>query len=216
MPKHGEHYGNNEVNENNEQKAEQASHFENESKYKLKSSERYEANKYNYETDNRGRITHCEGTLRLEPQNGRNTYAQLKAGGEDRRKGNAEGESKDDGGHLIGRRFGGSKELDNMIAQDSHLNRSEYKAMEDDWEGYLKQKNEDGSSKYNVKVDIRCKYKDIREETQQRDSQRPSDLFVYSKVTDSNGNTVDKKIYHFKNEADNNQRIREMNSKESK
>jgi len=214
MPKHGEFYDNKEINENKDQRTEQTSHFE--SKYKLKSSERYESNGYNYETDKHGRITHCDGTLRLDSQNDRNTYAQRKAGGEDRHLGKTKGEGKDDGGHLIGRRFGGSKELDNMVAQDSHLNRSEYKKMENDWEGYLEQKNEDGSSKYKVNVDIRCKYKDIREETQQRDSQRPSDIFVYSKVTDNNGNVVDKKVYHFKNEAENNQRIREMSSRGDK
>ncbi len=210
MPKFGENYDNKEANDNVEQKAELPSHFEENNKYKLKSSERYEANGYKYETDKRGRITHCEGTLRLDPENDRNSYAQLKAGGEDRRHGEAEGEGKDDGGHLIGRRFGGSKELDNIVAQDSHLNRKEYKAMENEWKEYLEQKNPDGSQKYNVDVDIRCKYKDVREETNQRDSQRPSDIYVYSKVTDDKGNVVDKKIYHFKNEPEDNQRIREM------
>ena len=208
MPKFGESYESKTENDSGEQKREQSSHFE--SRYKLKASEKYEAGGYNYETDKQGRITHCDGKLRLDPNTERNAYAQLKAGGEDRHRGKLEGEGKDDGGHLIGRRFGGSKELDNMIAQDSHLNRGEYKAMENAWEGYLEAKNEDGSPKYNVEVDIRCKYKDVREETQQRDSQRPSDIFVYSKVTDSSGNVVDKKIYHFKNEAEDNQRIREM------
>ena len=35
--------------------------------------------------------------------------------------------SKDEGGHLIGRRFGGSEKVDNLVPMDSHVNGVEYK-----------------------------------------------------------------------------------------
>lgn len=223
--KHGESYGAKESGEQGEsreqsesreaQEAKLPEHFE--SKYKLKEqAQEYESGNYKYETDKQGRIKKCYGELSLQPESERNIYAQRKAGGEDRRRGTLEGEGKDDGGHLIGRRFGGSAEVDNIIAQDSKLNRGEYKRMEDDWQKRLEEKDEVGNSKYKVEVDIRCKYNDVKEETQRKDSQRPSDIFVYSKVTDREGNVVDKKIYHFKNESDPDTHVRNMNKEEKK
>lgn len=206
----GENYGSKEVAENKEQKQELPDHFE--KKYKLKEeAQEYEAGegKYKYETDKQGRIKRCYGDLELHPENERNNYAQLKAGGEDRRTGEIKG--KDDGGHLIGRRFGGSAEIDNIVAQDSKLNRGEYKKMEDSWENYLNEKDENGEQKYHVNVDIRCKYNDVKEETGKKDSERPSEIFVYSKVTDKEGNVVEKQVYRFKNEPDQETRVRDMN-----
>lgn len=58
---------------------------------------------------------------------------------------------------MIGRRFDGSDEVDNIVIQDSKLNRGEYKKMEDNWENYLKKTDENGEQKYHVNVDIRCK-----------------------------------------------------------
>lgn len=185
-----EHYESKESKDNKETQIETQEHDKN----KLQSSERYDSNGYHYETDKQGRIKHCEGTLRLEKNNERNPYAQLKAGGEDRRRDGDDARGKDDGGHLIGRRFGGSKDLDNLIAQNSRFNRGEYKSMEDDWQKRLEEKNDDGSSKYKVDVDIRCKYKG--------DSERPDVVYVYSKVTDSDGNVVEKKVYRYHNESE--------------
>ena len=218
MPgRHGESYDsreNAERSENREAQREQLpEHFQ--SKYELKEkAQEYESGDYKYETDRQGRIKRCYGKLRLEPETDRNNYAQLKAGGEDRRRGEKEGESKDDGGHLIARRFGGSAEIDNIIAQDSKLNRGEYKKMEDDWQKRLEEKDEHGGNKYDVEVDIRCKYNDVKEDTHKKDSQRPSDIFVYSKVTDRQGNVVEKKIYHFKNESDPDTHIRNVRKEE--
>jgi len=140
------------------------SHFA--STYTLKPNEQYEANDYSYETDRCGRIKHCEGTLRLEDGK-RNTDHQVKAGGEFRLE-------NDEGGHLIGRRFGGSEKVDNIVPMDGHVNRVEYKELEDDWAKELEKGNR-------VDVKINCKY--------EGDSTRPTAFVVKYQVTDQDGFT---------------------------
>jgi len=204
---HGENYERHDApdeKENQEAKregreSELPAHFE--SRYKLKASERYEANGYNYETDKLGRIKRAEGTLRLENENKADPNSQRMAGGDDRRRKDDGWESVDDGGHYFARRFGGSEKIDNLFAQDRHLNRSEYKKMENEFEAKLKERNEDGSQKYKVDVRIDSKYKG--------DSERPSTIFVRAKYTDSDGN-VERKVYMFKNEADDNTRVKNL------
>ncbi|MCO7136512.1 DNA/RNA non-specific endonuclease [[Clostridium] leptum] len=154
-------------------KKEMADHFE--STYSLKPDEKYEANQYRYETDKLGRIEKCEGTIRLE-KGKINPNHQSKAGGESR-------EMEDDGGHLIARRFGGSEKVDNIVPMDRHLNRGEYKKMENEWAN----KVEDGST---VDVKIRCKY--------EKDSQRPSEIIVRYQVTDETGYSY-REVRRFKN-----------------
>lgn len=56
----------------------------------------------------------------------RNPAAQLQAGGDSR-------EGTDDGGHLIATQFGGSPGLDNLVAENSFINRSQYKQLENAW-----------------------------------------------------------------------------------
>lgn len=140
------------------------SHFA--STYSLKPNEQYEVNHYSYETDRYGRIKRCEGTLRLEDGK-RNTDHQAKAGGEYRLE-------TDEGGHLIGRRFGGSEKIDNIVPMDGHVNRIEYKELEDDWAQELQKGN-------NVDVKVRCKYEE--------GSTRPTAFVVKYKVTDQEGFT---------------------------
>ena len=67
----------------------------------------------------------AEGVLGNEPGK-RNLSDQRTVGGEDRRP-------TDDGGHLIGSRFHGSGNLENLEAQDRNLNRGSYKQMENRW-----------------------------------------------------------------------------------
>jgi len=76
----------------------------------------------------------------------RNPYAQRTVGGADRMP-------TDDGGHLIGKKFNGSGQIDNLAPQNSGINRSggEWYKMEQNWAGALK---EDSS----VKVDISPNY----------------------------------------------------------
>ena len=185
--------------ETRREKSELPDHFE--SRYKLKASERYEANGYSYETDKRGRIVRAEGTLRLDKETKADPASQKMAGGDSRHTKEGEWESVDDGGHYFARRFGGSEKIDNLFAQDRHFNRSEYKKMENEFESKLQETNEDGSRKYNVDVRIDSKY--------EGDSERPSTIFVRAKYTDSQGN-VERKIYMFKNEADPQTRVRNL------
>lgn len=139
-------------------------HFE--STYTLKPNEKYEANQYRYETDRYGRITQCEGTLRLEDGK-RNTDHQTRAGGEYRLE-------KDEGGHLIGKRFGGSEKLDNIVAMDYDVNHGEYLDIENDWAEELADKNQ-------VDVKITCLY--------EGESTRPSAFIVKYRVTYKDGST---------------------------
>ncbi|MFI2130893.1 DNA/RNA non-specific endonuclease [Lysinibacillus fusiformis] len=88
---------------------------------------------YTYRTDSNGRITDCEGTLVLGTAE-RNAYAQRTVGGKDRLP-------DDDGGHLIGAQFKGPKDIDNLVPQNSQINRSggEWFNMETEWANALKE-----------------------------------------------------------------------------
>ena len=150
------------------------SHFE--STYSLKTKEKYEANQYKYETDRYGRISHCEGTLRLELGK-TNSAHQQRAGGEDRME-------DDDGGHLIARRFGGSEKIDNIVPMNYRLNRGDYKTMENEWAKDV----EEGKT---VDVSIDCKYG-------WSDSERPKEIRVKYIVSDDTGE-IERKTKLFKN-----------------
>lgn len=148
------------IESESERRQSEKEHFA--STYTLKPNENYDANGYSYETDKLGRITRCEGILRLEDGK-RNTAHQIRAGGEYRLE-------NDEGGHLIGRRFGGSEKVDNLVPMDSHVNGVEYKKLEDDWAAELNK----GST---VDVKIQCRYFG--------DSTRPTDFIVKYKITDN-------------------------------
>lgn len=149
-------------NARNKDRKNNNTHFS--STYSLKPNEQYEANRYGYETDRYGRIKRCEGRLRLEDGK-RNTSHQVKAGGEYRLE-------TDEGGHLIGRRFGGSEKVDNIVPMDSHVNHIEYKKLEDEWSQELQKGN-------TVDVKIRCIYEE--------ESIRPTTFVVKYKVIDQEG-----------------------------
>ena len=85
----------------------------------------YERNGYKYETDENGRIISTEGKLRLKEDD---NYRQVKdpmskIGKGDERK-------TDDRGHIIGNQFDASNGIENVVAQDSNLNRGEYRNFE--------------------------------------------------------------------------------------
>ncbi|MEK4425945.1 DNA/RNA non-specific endonuclease [Solibacillus sp. FSL K6-1523] len=105
--------------------------------------------------DGSGRITDCEGSLVLGTAE-RNAYAQRTVGGKDRLP-------DDDGGHLIGAQFKGPKDIDNLVPQNSQINRSvgEWFNMETEWANALK---ETPPKKVYVKI----------EPVYQGNSQRPS------------------------------------------
>ena len=106
------------------------------------------------------------GSLELAEESVRNPEAQRLAGGESR-------EATDDGGHLIGTRFGGSPELENIDAQNRNLNRGGYKAEENSWAASL----EEGNQVF-VNVDT---YKS-------NGSDRPSAYMGYKIEEDTEGN----------------------------
>ena len=91
----------------------------------LKENIVYESKGYYYQTDELGRIKAAQGDLRLEAGK-RNNRDQLKAGFDDRLRG-------DQGGHLIAKIFGGSGELDNLVAMAAIVNNSKYKRIENQW-----------------------------------------------------------------------------------
>ena len=139
-------------------------HFE--STYSLKPNEQYDSNEYHYETDSRGRIKRAEGTLRLEDGK-RNTDHQTRAGGEYRLE-------TDEGGHLIGRQFGGSEKIDNIVAMDYDVNHKKFGELERVWAEELDKGNQ-------VDVKITCRYKG--------ESERPDSFVVKYQVTEADGST---------------------------
>lgn len=109
-----------------------------------------------------GRIKAAQGELRLE-DGVRNKGDQLKAGGDDRLPG-------DHGGHLIAKIFGGSGELDNLVAMDKIVNTVEYRELERVW---YKRLNE--GKKVEVTIDV--KYEEV--------NKRPTGFDVIYKVDDN-------------------------------
>lgn len=95
----------------------------------------FEKGKYVYDPDEKGNGSRAYGKLQLSNEAVRNGQAQKEIGGETR-------QPDDDGGHLIGARFGGSGENENLMAQNSNLNRGSFKRLENDWERELKNGNE--------------------------------------------------------------------------
>ena len=104
----------------------------------------YQAGEYNYDytTDEQGRITDVKAEdLKLTQRESRlphktNTPGKLPG---------------DDAGHLIGDRFGGSPNLDNLTSQNSMVNRSGFKIIENEWAKAIKGGKD-------VSVDIKVNY----------------------------------------------------------
>jgi len=115
----------------------------------------YQINGYTYRTDQLGRVIEASGNLHLtgEP---RQPLTQENVGGKDKRP-------TDDRGHLIADRFGGSNKIENLVAQDSNLNRGEYKAIENTCARALEE-----GKKVSLKVEV--EYDGV--------SQRPSAFIV--------------------------------------
>lgn len=82
---------------------------------------------------------YAEGALKFSDAPNRDAAAQSSAGG-DSRRGKDHDWGADDGGHLIAARFGGAGDDENLTAQNRNLNRSSYKAVENDWASHLKNK----------------------------------------------------------------------------
>ena len=101
-----------------------------------------------YRTDHKGCIKEVYADDLSLHDGGRNTYAQRTVGREDRLP-------DDDGGHLIARAFGGSKDIDNLVPQSKYINRSfkengEWYNMEKDWQKAIK----GGGTIKNIKIEV--------------------------------------------------------------
>lgn len=91
---------------------------------------------YHYESGSNN-TRHAYGQLNLVDKENRHRdqLAQSSAGDTRRRE-------DDDGGHLIGARFGGSSTAENLFPQNMHLNRSGYRSLETQWAGLLNSGNQ--------------------------------------------------------------------------
>ena len=115
-----------------------------------------------YRTDHKGRIKEVYADDLSLHDGGRNSYAQRTVGREDRLP-------DDDGGHLIARAFGGSKDIDNLVPQSKYINRSfkekgDWYMMESEWQKAIKK----GREVKNIKIEVQYR----------GDSQRPTQFKV--------------------------------------
>lgn len=121
-------------------------------------------NDYTYKTDNQGRIVHAEAIpLKEKPRDERiphNSQSPDKVNG-------------DDAGHIIGDQFGGSPDIDNIISQESGINRGEYKKLE----GYLRNQIKEGNK---VEVLYDLKYEE--------ESHRPEEISVTYRINNGDWN----------------------------
>jgi len=119
---------------------------------------------YLYEPE--GTNARATGSLGLNSDVKRDNHNQREAGGEYRR-------DDDDGGHLIGNRFGGTSDAENLFAQNRNLNRGGYKKLENEWSEILKDEG-------NVYVDINA--------TSVNNVSRPDSIYGYYISEDNKGN----------------------------
>lgn len=119
----------------------------------------YEINGVKYETDDKGRIIRAEATVEINNAP-RSSLNNRKVGGL---------ESGDDKGHIIAHVLGGSDYEGNLVAQDSKLNRGEYKSMELS----AKRAREEGKE---VKMTVEIEY--------EGDSKRPKSFTVTLEIDD--------------------------------
>ncbi|MEX3716040.1 DNA/RNA non-specific endonuclease [Cytobacillus horneckiae] len=89
---------------------------------------------YKYTTDELGRIVTVEASELVLKKANRNKYAQANVGDKDRLP-------DDDGGHLIGAQFNGPPDIDNLVPQNSQINRrgGVWYEMETEWANALKE-----------------------------------------------------------------------------
>lgn len=134
-----------------------------------------EKNGYEFKVNENGQLMSASGDLRLE-EGIRDSKGQLEAGDTYRHE-------DDDGGHLIGARFGGPGEKEFLVPQERHVNRANYKSLENEWADAL----EDGN---NVRVDINPIY--------HGQSKRPDTIMGSYEV--SNGDKSETEYFSMTNE----------------
>nr|WP_319078390.1 T7SS effector LXG polymorphic toxin [Bacillus altitudinis] len=109
---------------------------------------------YKYTTDELGRIKNVNAPELVLKKADRNKYAQANVGGRDRLP-------DDDGGHLIGAQFNGPPDIDNLVPQNSQINRrgGVWYEMETEWANALK---EVPPKKVSVNIDPNYSIKSMR------------------------------------------------------
>jgi DNA/RNA non-specific endonuclease len=109
-----------------------------------------DAGRFQFGTDDFGRLVQATGELELEP-------GQRERWDTDRVREMIPGDFNDEAGHLIAARFNAPGDHWNMVPQDFNLNHSEWREMENKWAKALKEG-------YSVHVDIALNYdgKDLR------------------------------------------------------
>lgn len=120
---------------------------------KLQPDTTYELNGNIYTTDENGRIINCEAKPIRSPENPRDSEAQRRAGGEDRRP-------DDQGGHIIGRDLNGDGGIGNLVPMDSKINQSDYKRMENEIKTALDEEK-DVTTKTEITYSGDCERPDI-------------------------------------------------------
>ncbi|MBQ4575109.1 MAG: DNA/RNA non-specific endonuclease [Clostridia bacterium] len=130
---------------------------------------------YTYSENEFGK--NASGSLELN-KGERDAKAQREVGGDDRR-------ATDDGGHLIGTRFGGDGGTENLEAQDRNLNRGSFKIRENEWASQL----ENGD-----KVFVNT------ESYRSNDSERPGAFMGYTVVEHPDG-TREWDAFSYQNES---------------
>lgn len=125
----------------------------------------YEINGYTYKTDELKRIVSAEGKLRLKDDRDK---LRIKDSMEAVGKGDQK--DSDDRGHLIGDQFDGSNGLENLVPQDSNVNRGDFKNFENELAKEVRSGN-----------DVSVKVEPIYE----GDSRRPSVIVVTYTINSS-------------------------------
>lgn len=135
----------------------------------LKPNNEYKTGEYDYtyKTDEKGRIISCEAEDLQKSKERMNENGKI-----NRLPHNPITPGKergDDAGHLIGDRFGGSPDTDNLVSQLSEVNKGEYLKMENEWAEAINK-----GEKVQIKIDVEY----------EGNSERPSAINVTYKIGD--------------------------------
>ena len=87
--------------------------------YHVLPNTKYTVNGYTYQSDEKGRIIHCEGSLKVKDGSRASLNAKVSGMGK-----------KDQRGHILADIFGGSNQNDNLVAQLQSINQGAYKTLE--------------------------------------------------------------------------------------
>lgn len=108
---------------------------------RLEPNTTYTERGYKYTTNEHGRVTKVEGELELKDPNRKrkSSKTQTDVGKLGKKKsGSSYDPHADEGGHLVGDRFEGSSNINNLAPQNANLNRGKWKSMENEWANAIK------------------------------------------------------------------------------